>query len=255
MPAERRPKNLHDVSHLFLSNGMKPRPDSPRTAGAHIWLVVQGGLVNRAHFAAGCSFALAGKGLGVTLLEFGKGLPNSGYYFGADASRYLRPALDDAAIVTGSIEPDIEFACCRRPESLHGFASVGADNGFPRIVLAAFELSGAASDSGYIDAVQLQCSRIAERGGGPDAIVVVADSGAVRPIMGLVGDRFPGKLLFHVLCGTESGGRSGASETYPLPDGIRSSWSVRAAPKDPFFDGLVSNVLQVISHRRKMLER
>lgn len=253
MPAERRPKNLRDVSHLFLSHGVKPGLDAPRTAGAHIWLVAQRGLVNRAHFAAGCSFALAAKGLAVTLLEFDRGLPNIGYYFGVDASRYLRPVLDDAVIVSGSIEPGIEFVCCRRPESLHGFSAVRGDSDSPNIVLAAFELSGAASDSDHIDAVQQQCSRIAGREGGPDAVVVVADAEAVQPIIELVGDRSSGELIFHVLCGTESGRHSGASETYPLPDGIRSSWSARAAPEDPFFDGLVSNVLQVISHRRKDL--
>jgi hypothetical protein len=208
-------------------------------------------MVNRAHFAAGCSFALAAKGLGVTLLEFDRGLPNIGYYFGVDASRYLKPVLDDAALVTGRVEPGIEFACCRRPESLNGFSAARANTDPPNIVLVAFELSGAASDSDHIDAIQQQSSRIAGREAGPDAVVIVADAGAVQPIIGLVGNRSPGELVFHVVCGTESGGYSGASEAYSLPDGISSSWGARSAPEDPFFDGLVSNLLQVISHRRK----
>ena len=107
MPAERRPKNLHDVSHLFLSHRSRPELRTPSTSGAHIWLVAQSGRINRAHLAAGCSYALAGKGLGVTLLEFDTGLPNVGYYFGLEASRYLRPVLDDEALVTGRLEPGI----------------------------------------------------------------------------------------------------------------------------------------------------
>ncbi len=255
MPAERRPKNLHDVSHLFLSQGRKPEQYSPRTAGAYIWLVTQSGLINRAHFAAGCSIALADKGLGVILIDFDTTLPNVGYYFGLDASRYLRPVLDDCCVVTGSVQPGIEFACCRSPESLRGFSSDRAGKDAPSIVLAAFELSGAASDSDHIDAVQLQCGRIAGREGGPDAVVAVADAEAAQPIIGLASDRSPNEPIFQVVCGAVSGRSPGAYETYPLPDGIRSSWSARSAPKNSFFDGLVSNVLQVISHRRKALER
>ena len=170
------------------------------------------------------------------------------------ASRYLRPVLDDEALVTGRLEPGIEYLSCRRPGSIDGFSPSPAREGSVSIVIAAFELSGAASDSDHIDEIQRQCGRIAGREGRPDAIVVAADAEFARPIIGLVADRSRDGLVFHVVCDAGSEEHSGVSETYPLPARIRSSWSARSVPKDPFFDGLVSNVLQLISYRRKAIE-
>jgi hypothetical protein len=218
-------------------------------------LVTQTGLVNRAHFAAGCSYALSVKGIGVSLLEFDSGLPNVRYYSGTDAREYLGPVLDEAKILTGRIDPDIEYTCCRSPESL--VSHVMAENGVgsPHVFLAAFELSGAASRSERLDLALKHCSRIAERDGGPDATVIVSDAAALRPFLEAMALEPPDDLVFHVLCGDSGNEYRGIAEVIPIPTDIRSSWSARALPKDAFFDGLASNLLQLISHRRKALER
>jgi hypothetical protein len=255
MPAERRPKNLHDVSHLFLSRSSQPRASAPRPAEALLWLVTQERLVNRAHTAAGFCYALACKDLSVTLLEFISGLPSVGYYFGIDGSQYLKPSLDDTAIVTGRVEQRIEFACCRRAASLERFTAARPAIDRPRVVLAAFELSGSTLERSFSLEVEEQCGRVAGGSGAPDAAVVVADAVAAGPMIGIIEDRFPGVLVFRVVCGPEAGTSSAASETYLLPEEIRSSWGARTAPKEPFFDGLASNVLQVISYQRKAVER
>jgi hypothetical protein len=253
MPAGRRPKNLHDVSHLFLSRSTGPEERVSNSSGAYVWLISQTGLVNRAHFAAGCSYAISTKGIAVSLLEFDSGLPNVCYYSATDTREYLGPVLAETKILKGRIDPDIEYTCFRNPESLHSHDE--SDVGSPHVFIVAFELSETTSRSEHIDSILQHCSKIASSDRGPDATIIVSDAAALRSFLEVMALEPPDDLVFHVLCGDSSHEHSGIAETIPMPTDIRSTWSTRALPKDSFFDGLGSNLLQLISHRRKALER
>ena len=218
-------------------------------------LVCQAGLVNRAHFAAGCSYAMSVKGIAVSLLEFDSGLPNVCYYSGLEAREYLGLVLAGSETLKGRIDPGIRYTCCRIPESLGSHFTAEIEQGSPHVFLTVLELSGAASRADHVDSILKHSSRMAARDGGPDATIIVSDASALGPFLEAMELEPPDDLVFHVICGDSSDEHGGIAETIPMPAHIRSSWGARALPKDAFFDGLASNLLQLISHRRKALER
>ena len=109
MPSHEKPRNLQDVSHLFLSGG-RSRARRAVQAEAVLWLVSIGPGGNRAFLAAGCAAAAAAKGVHVTLIEVGRGFPNVGYYLALDPQVYAAVSVDPSHLLEGSAGPRLRYA-------------------------------------------------------------------------------------------------------------------------------------------------
>jgi len=134
---ERRPKDLQDISHLFLSTGVSAqRAAAPRALAV---LACSDSVPWRAFAAAGLARALEAAGMDVTLLEAGRALPNAGFYFALEPSVYLRPVLDPRAVVSGSPAGSLRFHYARDPGRLPLPPREGTVPGRARIVLFAFD--------------------------------------------------------------------------------------------------------------------
>lgn len=251
MPTRDKPRNLQDVSHLFLSRGKRTGQSGGRVE-AVLWLVSAGRGNNRAFMASGCAAAAAAKGLHATLIEIGEGLPNVGYYFSLGASVYAAPSVDPSRLVTGSVEPYLRFVSCAGAEALDQYDLGMITDDSPHLLLIAFEW-------GIEHRIVEDIGRrwMPAHGGHPDALCA----------FGGADSRIDRKALFDSM---RKGGRETfildlvkghmveesavADETFSVPDRLVSSWHRRAAPEDRFFDDIVSNILQVLSHRRRRAE-
>jgi hypothetical protein len=258
MPTQRTPKSLHDVSHLFLSQRKTP-VDPCRSVEAVIWLVNLESPVNRAFFAAGCANAIAAKELFVTLVEVGCGFPNIGYYYSLGPVEYAVPAVDDSHLVTGIRPPYTRFASAARIETMDCFAPPDLPGGSTHILLSSFDYIKGGKMDDRCSAVEHLCGRLLpSHGGVPDAMVV-CDAGEepveIRRFIGDARRGYPGTPIFRVTsCAIEEQG-FGVDESIVLPGGLKCLWSNRTAPGAPFFDGFASNLLQVLSHRRRKAVR
>lgn len=118
---DRQPSELRNYIHLFLSGRDKKSVSETVTAEHVIWLIFPEGSPFRALFASGVSSFVAGRGSPVTLIEVGRSLPNSGYYFALDPDRYLIPWLDGGSCINEKISPLLRFACATEVSLLEPF--------------------------------------------------------------------------------------------------------------------------------------
>lgn len=118
---DRQPSELSNYIHLFLSGSDRKSVSGTVTAEHVIWLIFPEGSPLRALFASGASSFIAARGSPVTLIEVGRGLPNSGYYFALDPDRYLIPWLDGGICINETISPLLRFACATEVSLLEPF--------------------------------------------------------------------------------------------------------------------------------------
>jgi hypothetical protein len=136
MPHGKRPSDLSDISHLYLSS-KKKRPLPRQSPKALVLLASLETGPLRAFFSAGLAAAFGAQGTAVTLLETGPNMPCAGYYFALEPAAYLSPVMDERAVVEASPGQGIRIRYARDPSLLAG--SVPEDC---RIVLLAFETAG-----------------------------------------------------------------------------------------------------------------
>lgn len=263
MPRKRLPRSLKDISSLFLSlNGNSSDRASRRPVEAVVWIAVLGRSINRAHLAIGMGKAFSGIGLSVTLLEVGRGLPNAGYYLALEPCDYLATTLDGPGVVRGEAGPGFEYYCAADPSSIRSGRSVAGEAERPHIVLTAFSIEPDALDEDYISEIARLSGRFCTTGRGeappPEAVVTcpgVGRGGPAQSFIEFLRRSYPDSFMVLAEEGDSPGPDSFPLERISLPRGLRRSWARRAAPSEPFFGGLASNLLQVLSLRRRKVSR
>ena len=255
MPERRSSRSLRDVSHLFLSES-RPVRSEVRHGTACVWLAVADASLNRAHCAAGLAAAFARQGMRVSLLEVCGNLPTIGYYFGMESAEYLLPALDRAALVSGSWNGTVRFCFSASVSSFRGYVGKEPDRAAPHAIVVAFpyprRLSAAPFLSALRDASAVLAGDAAPDGCPPDAIIAAAGAEGAKRIgacMAGMREAFPRAAGFFVA--DRSVREAGAFERLGLPDDLRRSWARRMPPSDPWFDDLAAGLLQVVSLRRR----
>jgi hypothetical protein len=251
MPTREKPRNLQDVSHLFLSRG-KSAERRGAAVEAVLWLISLGAGNNRAFISAGCAAAAAGKGVHVTLLEIGGGLPNIGYYFSLDPREYAVVSVDPSRLVTGKAGDYLQYVSCAATGPLERYEPPSCIVDAPRLLLVAFEYG---IENRIVEDIGSRW--MPDHGGRPDALCTFgAPGGRIERRTLLDGVRELHREAFLLdLAGDSAAERNGvADETLTVPERLVSSWFKKLPPEDPFFDDIVSTVLQVLSHRRRRME-
>ncbi len=247
----RKPRKLHDVSHLFLSRGRESAPTGS-TAEALLWLISLGGEGNRAFMASGCAAAAAAKGIHVTLLEIAGGLPNIGYYFGLAPSEYAAVGVDPKRLVMGDNGPNLQFVLGARTESFGLSSPRFSKQRLPHLLLLAFD---GGCEYSVIEGIGGKW--LPGHGGRPDAVCLFGGPEAREEfgtVLTGVRERHADAYILDLSMGGSAAGAIGADENFSIPDRLASSWRKKSPPEDPFFDDVVSTVLQVLSHRRRGTE-
>lgn len=223
-----------------------------------MWLLPVGSGNNRAFMASGCAAAAAAKGLQVTLLEIGEGFPNAGYYFSLDPSEYAAPSVDPSRLVAGSIGTNLQFVYCSGAEALDRYdpGLITADS--PHLLIIACE---GEIEHRVIEDIGRRC--MMDHSGHPDALCAFGGPESrieKRALFASMRRRNREIFLLELVSGCPTAGSegaeecSGADEILSIPERLVSSWRKRAAPEDRFFDDMISNILQVLSHRRRRAE-
>ena len=215
-----------------------------------LWLVSLGAAGNRAFIASGCASAAAAKGLYITLLEIGEGLPNVGYYFSLEPHEYAAVTVEPRRIIAGETEPNLRFFSCARAEPLLRFDPPGIRVDLPHLLVVAFDGSlrrDSIEDIGH--------RWMPEHRGAPNALCAFGEAddreGRKALFASIRSSRRDAFILDLVGGGEEE---AGADETIAVPEHLVSLWRKRSPPQDRFFDDILSNVLQVMSHRRRRTE-
>ena len=219
---------------------------------AVLWLVPLGVGGNRAFMASGCAAAAAAKGVSVTLLEIGRGLPNIGYYFSLDPPEYAAASIDPSRLVTGSAGSCLQFVSCTGTEPLDRYDPRHGTVDSPHLFVIAFE-----DETEYRIIEDIGRRWMPSHGGHPDAVCAFGgpDDRIERQFFfDNVRKRHRDAFLLDLVNGSAAGKSGKADETLSVPECLVSSWCKRVVPEDPFFDDIVSNVLQVLSHRRRRAE-
>jgi hypothetical protein len=255
MPERRSSRSLRDVSHLFLSES-RPARGEVRSATACIWLAAADGSLNRAHLAAGMAAALARQGTRVSLLEVCGNLPTIGYYFGMESAENLAPALDRAAVVSGTWNGAVRYSFSANVSSFRGRLETEPEGATPLAIVVAFPYPRARS-AGPLLAALRKCSALLAGDGSPgglppDAIVAGGggeDAGPIGACIAGMREAFP--LAAGFFAASVPVREAGEFERIALPGDVRRSWARRMPPADPLFDDLAAGLLQVVSLRRK----
>jgi len=222
------------------------------TVEAVLWLVPLGAGSNRAFMASGCAAAAAAKGVSVTLLEIGRGLPNIGYYFSLDPQEYAAAGIDPSRLVKGDAGPNLQFFSCALTEALGPPVPRHLTARSPHLLVIAFE-----EGLGHQVIEDIGRRWLPDHGGHPDAVCAFGGADARierRTLFDDVRKRHRDAFLLDLVNGRSAGKSGVADETLSVPERLVSSWSKKLVPEDPFFDDVVSNVLQVLSHRRRRAE-
>ncbi len=137
-----RPRNLSDISHLYLSASREQGEESSGSTALVLLASLEGGPL-RAWLSAGLAAAFGSQNAFVTLLDAGRSLPNAGYYFALGPDRYLRPVLDAEAVVEADTGGGVRILCARDTALLKYRGDEAAAR--LRVILIAFEWQGTAS--------------------------------------------------------------------------------------------------------------
>lgn len=181
-----------------------------------------------------------------------QGAPNIGYYFSLDPTKYATASVDPSRLVTGSAGSCLQFVSCTRTESLDRYDPQHSTDDLPHLFIIAFE-----GETEYRIIEDIGRRWMPDHGGLPDAVCAFGGPGAPierRALFDSVRKRHRDAFLLDLVNGSAAGKSGEADETLSVPERLVSSWCKRFVPEDPFFDDIVSNVLQVLSHRRRRAE-
>lgn len=247
---ERRPRDLQDISHLYLSSGSAVADAAPPRAV--VCLACAGSGPWRAFAAAGLARAFEAAGLDVTLLETGRALPNAGFYFALEPSAYLRPVLDPRAIVSGRPAGSLRFAYARDPSRLLPPSRGEGLPGRARIVLFAFDRSVPAPLEGLPPFVGelFPAATVPVSAGAPRRAALVTagpdDAGGwLARLRRRFEDAFPGAPVLDLPLDGDEGTARRSNGGYG--EGIAR----RSPPVLDLFGGAASSLLQRLAHGRE----
>ncbi len=237
-----RPRDLRDISHLYLS---KPHVKGEDAAGtvALVLLASLGGGPLRAWLSAGLAAAFGSQNIAVTLLDTGPWLPNAGYYFALDPDCYLRPVLDEKAVVEIDAGPGVKVMSARDPALLKdtGDGHVAGT----RILIIAFEWPGSVGAAGLRSLPGLREEL-------PAFLLTVSDynSGGGEGILRAFEELFPGGSALALFPGGDKK-PAGSIEPCPFPEEMLEGLSRRKPPVSSFLTGLAGEILQRLGSRKK----
>jgi hypothetical protein len=211
----------------------------------------------RAFLASGAAAALAREGDSrVTILETGPSLPNVGYYFALEPAEYLSLSLGRGGSINGLRGDSLRFACAASPGGLSLAGARFQASARSHVIVNAFD-SEALRAGGSMPPELIEAWRAGSlhgAGAAAHALVLFCDaSGAVtaEDLPASFRRCFPGGTVFlPVGAGAFPGLAGGAGpsgvEYFELPAERLPGLARRAAPRDPFFQGLASRILRIL---------
>jgi hypothetical protein len=238
-----RPRDLRDISHLYLSK----KNEKGEAAAGSVALVLAaslGGGPLRAWLSSGLAAAFGSQNAEVTLIDTGRSLPNAGYYFALGPDRYLRPVLDASEAVEMEPGRRVRVVCSRDPDLARYLT--GSPAGGLKVIIVAFEWRG--RDAGSVMR-SLSDSLSADV---PAFLLTLSDScpGSAGGILSEFRDKFPGGPALALYPGVE-GARDGGIEQCPFPAEMLEGLSRRKPPASTFLTGLAGEILQRLGSRKK----
>lgn len=190
----------------------------------------------------------------MTILETGPSLPNVGYYFALEPAEYLSLSLGRAGSISGLKGDSIRFACAAWPGDLSAAGARFPGAARSHVIVNAFDQealrAGGSMPPELVEAWRAGSLRGA--GAAAHALVLFCDArGAVTAgdLPASFRNSFPGSAVFlPVGAVPRLAGGSGASgvEYFELPEARLPGLARRAAPQDPFFQGLASRILRIL---------
>lgn len=234
-----RPRDLRDISHLYLSKHDE-KGEGAAGSVALVLLASLGGSPLRAWLAAGLASTFAAQNASVTLLDAGRSLPNAGYYFALAPDRYLRNALDPDAVVEMDTGGGVRCRCSRDPGLLEYRAGPPAPG--LHVILAAFDWRGKGIH-GLLDSFPEEI---------PAFLLTVSDSypGSGGGIVRELADTFPGIPALALFPGGDREW-AGGIEPSPFPAEMLEALSRRKPPVSEFLTGLAGEILQRLGSRKR----
>ncbi len=238
-----RPRDLSDISHLYLSTSRKKGEDTP-VSTALVLLASLGNGPLRAWLAAGLASAFGAQTASVTLLDAGRSLPNAGYYFALGPERYLRPVLDEGEVVETETGGGVKILCARDPALLE-YREEGTTAKL-RVVMVAFEWQGTDFTGGLRYILESVPT------GFPAFLLTVSDCypGGAEGILRAFEDIFPGGPALALFPGEEEVREKGI-DPCPFPAEMLKGLSRRKPPASPFLTGLAGEILQRLGSRKR----
>jgi hypothetical protein len=236
MQQGQRPRNLRDISHLYLSTSRGEGVEETGPSAMVALASIEGGPL-RAWLSAGLAAAFVSQGASVKLLDAGRSLPNAGYYFALSPELYLRPVMDEKAVVEADDGGGIRVMSARDP-SLLRYGDDGTGTGL-NVIMIAFEWDGVDFPDGsrrLFDSLPP---------GLPVFLLTVSDCYpvAAEGISRTFREIFPGAPVMALFpSGKEE--RRGGLEACPFPAGILTGLSRRMPPVSSFLTGLSGEILQ-----------
>jgi hypothetical protein len=194
--------------------------------------------------AAGLAASFASPKMPVTLLETGPGLPNAGYYFALTPERYLRPVLDNNAVVEAEAGGSLRILCSRDPSVLKSATEPGGTG--PRVILMAFDWPGRAGDAKLEDLLGPIHGEI------PAFLLTVSDRhpGNIEGLSRQFDALFPGAPALALFPGDKDDRAEGV-EPCPFPEEMMAGLNSRKPPASPFLSGLTGEILQRLGSRKR----
>lgn len=259
MPRGHPPKRLSDVSHLFLSKGATGETPKDQLIEIVVWIAVLDPGLNRAHLASGVAAAFIRLGMRCTLLEFGEGLPNVGYYFSCKPEDYLIPTLDGDRLVTGWVDSNFRYVYSTGPCSVKLFRHGFAPSGSAHVIVVAFDYPFGKSDEDFFSNLNGCSARFSCTGDGtdrrPNGVIIFSDGDSVD-----ICERFvhsfrslnTGGIVFSAGLSRAAVRDDAVDQMIDVPAELRLSWSRRMPPSEPFFTDLDSSFLQFLSSHRRV---
>ena len=253
-----RPRNLRDISHLYLSSSREPG-EAAADPGALVMIAsLQGGPL-RAWLSAGLAAAFGSQNTSesqkaaVTLLETGPGLPSAGYYFALEPGCYLRPAIEPGAVVEANAGRSVEVICARDPVLLRQ-SDTGRVPG-PRVFLFAFDWPGSAGSAGLrgmLDSIPA----LREAGGWeglPAFLLTLSERypGSAEGILREFEALFPGGPALALFPGEKVIETAQGIEPCPFPPEMLEGLARRKPPASSFLSGLAGEIFQRLGSRKR----
>jgi hypothetical protein len=247
-----RPRNLRDISHLYLTSPRATEEERPGYSALVLIVSLEGGAL-RAWLSAGLAAALGSQNAAVTLLETGPGMPCAGYYFALAPGRYLGPVLEPGSVVEAGHGRSVVSVYSRDPALL-----IDPGTGYaagPRIVLVAFEWEGAACDpvlAGLLDSIPA-LGGSGRWAGLPAFLLTVSDHCPVstEEIRLVFEGLFPGGESLSLYPGGVEGGAPPGIEPSPFPVEMLRDLPRRRPPASSFMSGLAGEVIQRLGSKRR----
>ncbi len=259
------PKQLHEVSGLFLSREKSQSAEPPVKPDVTVILAVLGEGPCRAFIASGIGAAFASQGVKVSLLETGNSLPNLGYYFALEAARYLASTLNGKRVVEGAAGHSLRYFSAREPGLLGTCGGPFPRNSAPHLIVTAFDSTLPRLDSDGLQALidvssRFRKSKIEGNGTHAAAIIFVGRKGtesarelAARCIS--IDPDAPVFLAHETAVGAEMEAWKERGQHnlvfLEIPADLMKGLARRVPPTGRFFQEIVVNLLEVVGSRIK----